>query len=142
MHEIELMVEKVCNLWIEPADFRCIPTSGAVSNGEAIMDEGIALEATKRFQSMPADLGRLLTSRGNHVHEIRPGVLSFPIKQYNWSSISLELITRSVSELSALVGKAKVLLPRPPLGDGDPTWDQVKAVLTSLPDNVVVIQHH
>ncbi len=76
------MIEKVCNLWLESADYRCVPTTGAVSDGEAVMDSGIALEAAEKYPSLPADLGRLLTSRGNHVHEVRPGIVSFPIKQY------------------------------------------------------------
>ncbi len=135
------MIEKVCNLWIESADYRCVPTTGAVTNGEAIMDSGIALEAAQKYPSLPADLGRLLTSRGNHVHEVRPGVVSFPVKQYAWQGVTTPIVARSVQELITLVGDAKTLLVRPELGESDPSWDEVAAALAPLPDNVIVIQH-
>lgn len=135
------MIEKVCNLWIERADYRVVPTTGAVNNGEAVMDSGIALEAAQKYPSMPSDLGRLLTSRGNHVHEVRPGVLSFPIKQYAWQGVTIPIIARSVQELIAIVGDAKTLLVRPELAESDPSWEEVKAALAPLPDNVIVIQH-
>ena len=100
-----LMIEKACNLWLESAQWRCVPTLGATApSGEAIMEDGIALEAVKRFQSLDADLGRLLASRGNHVHELREGLASFPIKQYQWSGIDLNIIVRSGHELCELVG--------------------------------------
>lgn len=136
------MIEKACNVWLEPADYRCIPSTGAVTpDGEAIMDTGIALEAVQRFHNIQLDFGRLLASRGNHVHVLRPGLLSFPVKQYAWAGLSLPTIKRSVSELVALVGNAKTLLPRPVCGDGDPPWDEIAAVLSALPDNVIVVQH-
>jgi hypothetical protein len=136
------MIEKACNLWLESADYRCIPSSGALTpDGEAIMDSGVALEATQRFQNIQVDFGRLLASRGNHVHELRPGVLSFPIKQFAWSGVSIPTIKRSVQELIAFVGPAKTLLPRPPLGPADPPWEQVAEAFASLPDNIIVIQH-
>ena len=59
-----LMIEKACNLWLESAQWRCVPTSGATTpSGEAIMDAGIALEAVQRYQRLHADLGRLLAAR-------------------------------------------------------------------------------
>lgn len=136
------MQEKVCDLWNEPADYRCVPTSGAVgSDGAAVMDSGIALQAKQRYTNLDVDLGRLLTSRGNHVHELRPGLLSFPIKQYQWSGIVVDVVRRSVGELQALVGSAKTLLPRPDLKDDDVPWETIAEVLSTLPDNFVVVQH-
>ena len=135
------MIEKTCNLWIEKADFRCVLTSGAVADGEAVLDSSLAKEAAGRFKGFGLDLGRLLTQRGNHVHEIRPGLLSFPIKQYQWSGPALDVIARSAEELAAIVGDAKTLLPRPGCGEGELAWEEVAGVLSSLPDNVIVIQH-
>ena len=135
------MIEKTCNLWLEKADFRCIPTSGAVADGEAVLDSPLAQDAVQRFQGLGHDLGRLLTQRGNHVHEIRPGLLSFPIKQYQWSGPALDVIRRSAEELAALVGDAKTLLPRPGCGPGELSWEDVAGALASLPDNIIVIQH-
>ena len=136
------MKEKTCNLWMERADFRCIPTSGATTDdGSAVMDSGVALEAAKKFYNIEVDLGMLLTSRGNHVHLIRPGLVSFPIQQFQWSGPSLQTIERSARELCTLVGDAKTLLPRPGCEAGGLKWEDVAKVLESLPENILVIQH-
>jgi hypothetical protein len=131
-----------CNLWIEPADYRGIPTSGALRpDGTAVLDRGLALEAARRFTDIDVDLGRLLASRGNHVHLIRPGLFSFPVKQYAWSGLDLRIIERSGRELCALVGSARTLLPKPTTDDAGLPWEKVAEVLAFLPDNVVVIDH-
>ncbi|HWL94076.1 MAG TPA: ADP-ribose-binding protein [Phycisphaerae bacterium] len=136
------MIEKDCNLWIESAQFRCIPTTGATSpDGTAIMDAGIAAEAARKFSGLDIDLGHLIKSRGNHVHVLRPGLLSFPMQQYAWAGPSLAIIDRSAKQLAAIVGEAKTLLPRPGCGPGQLNWDDVKKVLEFLPDNVIVIRH-
>ena len=136
------MIEKTCNLWSEPAAWRCIPTIGALgSDGAAVMDAGVALEATQRYHHIEYDLGRLLASRGNHVHVLRPGLASFPIKQFAWSGLSLDIIGRSARELVALVGDAKTLLPRPLSPNENVPWEQIANVLSFMPDNIVVIQH-
>lgn len=135
------MIEKRCNLWIESAEYRCIPTTGATAGGAAVMDRGIAKEAADRFAGLDLDFGRLLASRGNHVHLLRPGLLSFPIQQYLWSGPNLAIIERSVNELIPIVGNAKTLLPRPGCGPGELPWEEVAKVLARLPDNVIVIEH-
>lgn len=136
------MIEKVCNLWLESAAYRCIPTTGAITpEGTAVMDTGLALEASKRFQGIDGDLGRLIASRGNHVHVIRPGLVSFPVKQYQWARPDLQIIRRSAHELVQLVGDARTLLPRPGCGPNELSWEQVAGVLDFLPDNIIVIQH-
>ena len=136
------MREKTCNLWTERADYRCIPTTGATgSDGAAVMDSGIAREAARRYRGLETDLGRLLTARGNHVHVLRPGLVSFPIQQYVWSGPSLQVIERSAAELKEIVGEAVTLLPRPGCGEGGLPWEQVAGALSSLPDNVIVITH-
>ncbi len=136
------MKEKACNLWLEPAEYRCILTTGAVaSDGAAIMDSGMAMEACKRYHGMDSDLGRLLASRGNHVHVIRPGLVSFPYKQFQWAGPSLQFITRSAHELVEIVRDAKTLLPRPGCGPGELPWEEVSKALAFLPDNIIIIQH-
>ncbi len=136
------MIEKVCNLWLEPADWRCIPTIGATnSDGAAIMDSAAAREAAQKYTNLDADLGQMLAARGNHVHELRPGLLSFPYKQYAWSGINIPILKRSVQELTQIVGTKKTLLPRPPLAANDPPWETIAQALAALPDNIIVIQH-
>ena len=134
------MQEKTCNLWSEKADYRCIPTTGATTDdGEAILESNVARQAAQRYAGLAVDLGRLLTSRGNHVHLIRPGLLSFPIQQYAWSGPSLQTIQRSAGELAAIVGDGKTLLPWP--GEGVLVREQVAQALSGLPDNIIVVQH-
>ncbi len=136
------MIEKVCNLWLEPAEYRCIPTCGAVGpDGSAIMESALAVEAVQRFHDLEIDLGRLLASRGNHVHLVRPGLVSFPVKQYQWSGVVVDIVRRSAQELCELVGDAPTLLPRPTHGEANASWEEVVPALTSLPDNIIVIQH-
>lgn len=136
------MIEKRCDLWLEPAAYRCFPTSGAVNDeGEAILDSSVAKQAADKYSGLSTDLGRLITSRGNHVHEIRGGVLSFPVKQYQWAGPSLQVIERSARELMAIVGDEKTLLARPGCGPGELEWEKVAGVLSFLPDNIIVIEH-
>ncbi len=136
------MKEKVCNLWFEPAEYRCVPTIGAITaEGTAVLATNLAKEAAGRYQGFEIDLGRVLAARGNHVNVVRPGLLCFPIKQYEWTPPSLQIIERSARELCTLVGEAKTLLPRPGCGEGELSWDEVSKVLAFLPDNVIVIQH-
>ena len=135
------MTEKVCNFWIEPADYRCILTSGAVgSDGTASMDGGAALEAKKKFANIELDLGRALTAKGNHVHLLRPKLLSFPIKQYDWSGPDISVIERSARELLDVVKEATTLVPCP-VGPQDGTpWQDVAARLAFLPDNIIIVK--
>ncbi len=135
------MVEKKCNLWLERAAQRCIITSGAVSgDGEAILETRSATEAAKRFAGLAADLGRMLTARGTHVHQVRPDLLAFPVKQFQWSKPTVQIIERSARELLELVGDAQTLLPRPGCSPDGLTWDELKPALEFLPDNIIIVE--
>jgi hypothetical protein len=133
------MIEKTCNLWIESAEYRCILTSAALQGGEAVLDTPSARAAAARFAGVALDLGRLLTARGNHVHMIRPGLCSFPVKQFQWASPTLAIIERSAQELLQLVGNSKTLLPRPGCGEGELAWADVAKVLAFLPNNIIIV---
>lgn len=133
--------EKAGNLWTEKADVRCIPTTGATNDeGEAVMDSGLALEAARRYRGLELDLGRLLSSRGTHVYEVRPGLVSFPVQQYSWGGPNLQVIQRSAKELAALVGERRTVLPRPGCGPGQLSWEDVAKALSCLPPNVTVLK--
>ena len=135
------MTEKSCDLWLEHADLRCVLTSGALaSDGSAVMDSRSAAEAARRYGGIEQELGRMIAATGNHVRLIRPGLVAFPIKEFQWSTPRLAIIERSARELAALVGAQKTILPNP--CDGQPTlkWEDVAKCLASLPDNVVVIR--
>ncbi len=135
------MTEKVCNLWVEPAEYRCVLTSGAVaSDGTALMDSGSAMEAKKKFANIELDLGRALTSRGNHVQVLRPKLLSFPIKQYEWSGPDINVIERSARELLEIVKEAITLIPCPVGPDDAISWEDVAKRLAFLPDNIIIVK--
>src|ERR1044071_3374659 len=134
------MKEVACNFWVESAAFRCVPTTGAVTpDGSAIMDFGYAKEAVAKFQGIEADLGKLITSRGNHVHVLRPGLLSFPIQQFQWAGPSLQIIERSARQMMAIVADKKTLLPQPGCGPGQLKWEDVAKALAFLPDNILIV---
>ena len=136
------MIEKVCNLWLESAEYRCVPVSGALApDGLAILDNPISIEASKRFAGFEQDLGRLIASRGNHVLQVGSGLIAFPVKRFQFAKPSLQIIAQSAQELIALVGGAKTLLPRPGCAPGELTWEEVSKVLANLPDNIIVVQH-
>ncbi|MBN2448701.1 MAG: ADP-ribose-binding protein [Phycisphaerae bacterium] len=134
------MIEKTCNLWLERADYRCFLNSGATTgDGEAELETPSALEASKRFTGLALDLGRMLQSRGTHVHLVRPDLIAFPVKQFKWSKPDLKVIARSAQELTELVGDKTTLLPRPGCGQNELTWEEVSPVLASLPDNIIIV---
>ena len=136
------MKEMVGNLWLESAAFKCIPTTGTVTpDGSAVLDSGPGKEAAAKFQGLEVDLGRMIASRGNQVHVLRPGLLSFPVQQYQFGGPTLQIIERSAKQLLAIVADAKTLLPRPGCGPGQLKWEDVAKVLAFLPDNVIVIDH-
>ena len=132
------MIEKNCNLWAAAAKYRCVPTNGTVTNGEAEMTSGTALEATQRFIGLSGDLGRLIVSCGSRVQVIRPEIVAFPIKQYEWQDVIPSIVKRSAKELVALIEDETTLLPRF-LGKDDAGWQEIEEILSSLPDNVIVI---
>lgn len=140
--QMTIMQQKTCNLWIEKADYRCVLTTGALtSEGAAIMDSATAKQAAERFADLDVDLGRLLASRGNHVHLIRQGLVSFPVKQYQWSGLNLPIIKRSGKQLQTLVGDAKTLVPLPQCGPDDPSREEIAEALSFLPDNILLVNH-
>lgn len=84
----------------------CVATNGIVKvNGEAVMGAGVALEAAKRFPSLPRELGNVL-DKGNHVWYFSLyNLFTFPTKNHWKDNSSLELIEQSAIELLTLVEK-------------------------------------
>lgn len=138
------MLEVRGNLWTYPADWRAITTNGMVrKDGCAVMGRGCALEAKSQHPGIDRVLGRLLRDFGNHVHILKHGLLSFPVKHTWYEEADLELIARSVTELQAMTALAHstIVIPRPGCGNGRRTWAEVKPLLEVLPDTVMVITH-
>jgi hypothetical protein len=144
------MLEANGDLWVLPADARCITTNGYVkADGAAVMGRGCALEARERFPGVDMLLGHRITKAGNHVHILpvdtraRWELVSFPVKHHWREKADLDLIARSCAELTELIegeGWERVLLPRPGCGNGQLSWEgEVRPLISYLLDDRVVV---
>lgn len=120
-----------------------ITTNGSLTrDGRAIMGKGVAKQAAERFPELRSQLGRLLQVRGNHVHEILLGLVSFPVEETPFSLPELSLIRRSAEELRHLAdqsGWRQVVVPRPGCGGGGMRWQEVKPVLEEYFDDRFIV---
>jgi hypothetical protein len=126
--------EVVGNLWDHLGAMPvCITTGGLVSaKGECTMPRGCARQARERFPEVARQLGALILARGNHVHELAYGLVSFPVENSPFELPGIGLIERSCSELRALVelrGWPQVLVPRPGCGGGGLQWPEIRPIL-------------
>lgn len=68
-------------------DALCVTTNGYVKkDGSCVMGRGIAKQIQSYFPSITKDLGKLIKTKGNNVHQIyqmndsTPAIISFPVK--------------------------------------------------------------
>lgn len=131
------MQEVFGNLWIYPADWKCILTNSEVDkDGHAIMGAGCALEAKQRFPDLPGLLGENIRNKGNKVFALveQSGIifLSFPTKNRWRDPADLVLIDTSCRQLRSLWitwgARHTVLIPRPGVGKGSLDWQNVKPI--------------
>jgi hypothetical protein len=120
-----------------------ITTNGSLTrDGQALPGRGTARQASEKFPEMRVRLGEKLAQHGNHVHEIIPGLVSFPVEETPWSQPDKRLIRRSAEELRALVdqhGWPVVIVPRPGCGGGGLCWDEIKPLLIDLFDERFIV---
>jgi hypothetical protein len=120
-----------------------ITTNGSLTrDGRALPGRGTARQASEKFPEMRVRLGEKLAQHGNHVHEIIPGLVSFPVEETPWSQPDKRLIRRSAEELRALVdqhGWPVVIVPRPGCGGGGLCWDEIKPLLIDLFDERFIV---
>jgi len=124
----------------------CISTNGhCTKKGDAVLGRGCARQALEHFPDLPLRLGALLSERGNHVHVIGNGLVSFPVEESPWANPDLRLIRRSAEELRGIAdreGWAEIIVPRPGCGGGGLSWREVRPLLEDLFDErFSVIQH-
>lgn len=121
----------------------CITTNGFVKkNGEAVMGRGCAYEATQRIPCIAGRLGIHLRMNGNVPVWLTSGLVTFPVKHNWYEDADPELIRKSAAWLrgEALnLGQKWFVLPRPGCGNGKLKWEDVRPLLVTLPDNVLVI---
>jgi hypothetical protein len=115
-----------------------ITTGGSVSkDGRALLGRGCAAHAAVHFPDLADRLGRMLQERGNHVHLLYAGLISFPVEETAWSLPDPRLIRRSALELRELAdceGWGQIVVPRPGCGYGGLVWQEVKPLLEPLLD--------
>jgi len=109
------------------------------------MPRGCARQAKELFPDLPARLGALIQSEGNHVFHLGNGLFNFPVENSPFEVPELRLIERSCQELLVLADQedwCKVVLPRPGCGGGGLDWCQVRTLLERHLDNRFFIITH
>ena len=135
------MNEQIGDLWSLHAKGAvvAITTSGLVSKkGECSMPRGCARQAKDRFPGLAAQLGRLVTEHGNHVHDLGQGIVSFPVENSPYEMPELAIIERSCRELVQLADDKQwreIIVPRPGCGGGGLEWKDVSRIVTRYFDN-------
>lgn len=148
---VPLMQEIKDNLWtFDPGGivvWRGIPTNGVVRNGKLVMGAGVAKDAKTKYPLLPEIFGRGVEEKGNIPIFAAPAVgeciFSFPTKNHYNNDSDINLITNSAAILAMKAMKyseCDFVMPRPGVGLGNLSWDEVRvSLLTLLPDNVYVV---
>jgi len=135
------MLEIEANIWKFHPEFTVvIPTNGTVKkNGACVMGRGLALQAKTRYPYLQFYLGQRILGYGNHVHEFENfNLVSFPVKHNYYEIADLTLIEQSTNELIKNYTR-KMYLPEVGCGNGGRSWEEVKPILSKLPDNFTVV---
>lgn len=138
MREMEL---DIWSLW--GTGVIVITTNGSVTrDGRAIPGRGVAGQAAGRFPEMRARLGEQLKAGGNHVYQIIPGLVSFPVEETPFSQPDKRLIRQSAEELRLLADQNDwqlIAVPRPGCGGGGLNWQEVRPLLEDLFDERFIV---
>lgn len=120
-----------------------VTTNGSITrDGRSIPGRGVAKAATERFPELRQRLGSLLQAGGNHVYEIMPGLVNFPVEETPFSQPDRGLIRRSAEELRQLAdqkGWQLIVVPRPGCGGGGLAWKDVRPLLEDLFDERFIV---
>lgn len=117
-----------------------ITTNGIVrADGACVMGRGVAMQAARRWRSLPYRVGYYLKRYGNRVFAVEPWrVFTFPVKEHWRDKASEALIVRSAQQLREIVDKRDlhaVYLPRPGCGNGGLTWPLVRPLILPFFDD-------
>lgn len=141
------MLEAQGNVWDfygAPDTVIVIPTNGDVNRyGECVMGRGLALQAKKRIKGIARKLGDAIREFGSVPLYLDDGrCLSFPVKHHWFEHADLELIKRSTDDLGDLAQHAigeSFIGVRFGCGNGKLNWSDVRPILETLPDNVIIL---
>ena len=132
------MIEVTGDLWVYPGDVRVITTNGTIKkDGSCVMGRGCALEAAKKWPTLPRVLGERIQRYGNQVHYLLDyNLFTFPVKHNWYEKADLGLIKQSAEQLQELLlSSYRCVMPRPGCGNGKLSWELVKPVLASILDD-------
>ena len=131
------------NIWKFYPEYEIvIPTNGTVKrDGSCVMGRGLALQAKKRFPELPFDVGNYILKFGNNTHRFaKYSIITFPVKHSWHEKADLNLIKESARKLVIMVSW-EVYLPEVGCGNGGRIWEEVKPILSELPDNFTVVHY-
>ncbi len=138
------MIELQADIWSfgEKAVI-AITTNGSITgDGRTVPGRGVAKQAAEHFPEIRALLGAQIKAAGNHVHQILPGLVSFPVEETPYSQPDKKLIRQSAIELrqmADLKGWQQVVVPRPGCGGGGLSWLEVRPLLEDLFDDRFIV---
>lgn len=120
-----------------------VTTNGSLTrDGRAIPGRGVAKQAAERFPELRTRLGEQLMLGGNHVYEIMPGLVSFPVEETPFSQPDKRLIRQSAEELRLLADTSRwqqIVVPRPGCGGGGLRWKEVRPLLADFFDQRFIV---
>ncbi len=129
------MHEVIGDIWDYTNKGWIVVTTNSVikSNGEAVMGAGIALQAAKRFPSLPKELADCMISVGHKIHYfLEYGIVAYPTKRHWKDKSDLDLIIAGAIQLKEDVKTfryqqrpVKYFLPRLGCGNGGLEWHNV-----------------
>lgn len=133
------MKEASGDLWTFDAEFRCVTTNGVVTKYGLVMGAGVALQAKQRYPHLPEQLGRMVGEIGNFPFLFeQERIITIPTKWHWREKSSLNLIVCSIHKLVELVNDFEinsVVMTRPGCGNGQLSWEVVKAEIEKLLDD-------
>jgi hypothetical protein len=116
-------------------------------DGALVMGRGAAKTAMLKWPRLPYSLGKYI----DHLGEYNVGIITdnnlslhigaFQVKYHFKDEADLDLIARSVAELTAITNKKpdwRFDMNFPGIGNGHKAYEDVAPLLDSLPDNVHV----
>ena len=120
-----------------------ITTNGSITKGGlAVPGRGVARQAAELFPDLMEQLGELIALKGNHVHPLSHGLVSFPVEDSAWSLPDPRLISRSAMELRQLADRMdwqQIFVPRPGCGGGGLNWQDVRPLLVEHFDERFIV---
>lgn len=143
------MLEEQCNIFDKITDgYIGILTNGIIkANGCLVMGAGQAKEVLDLYPGIDLIIGRHFKFKDKGPRVVFFAYMdvfffTFPTKHHYAEKSDLNLIFKSAQILQQIaIGnqETRYYLPRPGCGLGGLKWDEVKSVISFLPNNVIIV---